>query len=68
MRIGIKQVGDAGAGRTARGFVGQEQVFKVDERFNCWPIKVLEDKGGAMVGVSEEAGSGILFVQEFLNS
>lgn len=46
MRIGIKQVGDAGAGRTARGFVGQEQVFKVDERFNCWPIKVLEDKGG----------------------
>lgn len=66
--MGIKHVGDVGTGRTARGFVGQEQVFKMDERFNCWPVQVLEDKGGAMVGVAEEAGSGVLFVQEFFNS
>lgn len=60
--MGIKQVGDVGTGRTARGFVGQEQVSKVDERFNCWPVEVLEDRGDAMVG--EEASSGVLFVQE----
>lgn len=59
--------GDKAKGRTARGFVGQEQVFKVDERFNCCPVEVLEDKCGAMVGVGEEAGS-VLFVQEFFNS
>lgn len=53
---------DIAKGRTVRSFVGQEQVLE-----NYWPVEVLEDKCGAMVEVSEEAGS-VLFVQEFFNS
>lgn len=68
MRMGIKHVGDVGTMQGREGLCSQEQVFKVDERFKCWPVEVLGDKGGAMVGVGEEAGSGVLFVQEFFNS
>lgn len=38
----------------------------MDERFSYWPVEVLEDKGDAMVGVDEEAGSGVLYEQEKL--